>query len=895
MLILPDQKWKKPDKDLDKPVVPRDTLNESATPASKQQLSVAAENAPLRVLYGTTTIGPQIACVLSYQGNLVILAVWGHGEVDGIVQIYLDDKPVTLTEEADPYVPESPPIIPDPDPPPVDIFVVPPVTVYKAVNTTTITACHYVGTANQTVNPTLVSAFAAQSPAQVYTDALAGVCYSVFTVPRNASSGFPRLTAKIKGRKVWTGSENVWSDNPAYCLADFCTNTVYGMGKSVDWASVTSVAEDCDALVGTEPNQEKRRQLDLCMETVQPVQSWLDTLRSYAGCWVTPSASGLRFVSDKPGSVVASFDHASGQIQSISQLKKRGTQNMPTVMTVTYRDVTTTPARDAPAVVYAYGVLAGVTPRRESQVSLPGITRYSQAIREATERLNKLLQNDLSCTLSVFDEALVVDVGDIVTVTHPIGLSAKPLRVKSISGEYGRYTLGLEEYDPAVYSDTVATAPTIADTNLPNPAAPPEVSGVVMTEEVFAQQNGTYSSRWRVTWGAASYSFLAHYRAELWIGSTLIFAGSPSGALWVTPSIQEGQTYTVKVAAVSSIGSTGVWATQSGTALGKQLTPSNVPGITAFEAGGRVYVSWQAAVDIDIWRYEVRYGTVGAAWSATNLIDRVDALRLQTEQIPVGTWTLHVKCVDSVGNYSDVAATCNVVVTSDASAFLVSSYDQTSPMLTAMQEYSLHPTDTNRYFVSEDDVMFGTKFSENLSTYTDPMATFHASQTSTWLGEAEDYGLDLGGQWTGTATVTDVNGTHQSYFGSAMSATPSEWSYAAGMSQKLNARFARLKHECLTTSTMLVTIPEQSIRLDAVPREEVGTGTSSASGPITVTLSNVYVAVKKLTITPQGTTARSATYDNIVLGPSSTTFDVYVFNDAGSKIASDFRFEWQGV
>jgi hypothetical protein len=76
-----------------------------------------------------------------------------------------------------------------------------------------------------------------------------------------------------------------------------------------------------------------------------------------------------------------------------------------------------------------------------------------------------------------------------------------------------------------------------------------------------------------------------------------------------------------------------------------------------------------------------------------------------------------------------------------------------------------------------------------------------------------------------------------------------------------------MKHESLTTSTLKVTIPTQNIRVDAVPREEVGTGTSSSSGPVTITLANQYVAVKKITITPQGTTARSSTFDRIILAP----------------------------
>jgi hypothetical protein len=35
-------------------------------------------------------------------------------------------------------------------------------------------------------------------------------------------------------------------------------------------------------------------------------------------------------------------------------------------------------------------------------------------------------------------------------------------------------------------------------------------------------------------------------------------------------------------------------------------------------------------------------------------------------------------------------------------------------------------------------------------------------------------------------------------------------------------------------------------------------------------------------------------FDAVVLG-ATTTFDVYVFNDAGVKIASSFMYEWQGV
>jgi hypothetical protein len=182
-----------------------------------------------------------------------------------------------------------------------------------------------------------------------------------------------------------------------------------------------------------------------------------------------------------------------------------------------------------------------------------------------------------------------------------------------------------------------------------------------------------------------------------------------------------------------------------------------------------------------------------------------------------------------------------------------------------MASYTINPTDTNSYAVTEDGVMAATKFPNTASSYGNIAATYHNSVTSTWLGEVEDFGLVLSGQWTGTATVADISGSHISYLGNSLD--NSTWNYPAGLSQKLNARFAKMKHESLTTSTLKVTMPTQNIRVDAVPREEVGTSTSSASGPVTITLTNQYVAVKKITITPQGTTARSSTFDRIVLAP----------------------------
>ena len=718
-----------------------------------------------------------------------------------------------------------------------------------------------------------------------------------------------------------------WSDNPAYCLADFITSTTYGMGRGVEPLSVQRTAEFCNTMIGT---VERQRTINLVLETVQQCQQWVDTLRTYASCWVMTDNTGLLklvpdraapqggydsddyavdgYDTDNYGAIT--FDHASGNIKSISTIKKRGVRDVPTVMTITYTNTSAIPTKtaysDGTVTVMHPGVALGTTPRRESQVSLPGITRYSQAYREAVERLNKLMLNDLSMTLGVFDEGLQLEVGDVVTVTHPIGFDAKPLRIMGISGEYGRHELQLVEYDPAVYSAEVQTEPTWPDTNLPNPLKPPTLTDITLVEEAYQLQNGTYSTRFKAAWTPAAYAYLAHYRCELWDGvpdnSVRVFSATTYDPAITTSALQEGVDYTFRVAAATSAGVLGDWASANATAIGKHLPPGNVPSITGFEAGGTVYLSWTAAADVDVWRYEIRYSDTSGTWDSATVIDVVDALRLQVATLAVGTWRIFVKAIDSVDQYSATAAYCDVVVTSDAAAFRVDSKNHATYYMEGMRAYVLlRGAAAKVYFVTEDDVAFATKFSSAMSTYTNPLVTYHASQTSYFKGGAKntsnatdiDFGQVLSGQVTGIAEIQVLSGTADTYLGIGSTSGIDTW--LTGLSHRTSLRFGAVKASASGTSTLLLEWP-LGVAVDVIPRIEQGHGTSTSSSgsPTKITLANYYVATKKITVTPQGSTARTATFDNVIVNSTPCSFDVFVFDSAGNPIVSDFQWEYQG-
>ena len=357
------------------------------------------------------------------------------------------------------------------------------------------TVTHYTGS-QSTADAALVAAFAAQSI--TYTDTLAGYAYSVVALPVVAFSGQLTITATLRGRKVYdprkdstaggSGSHRLatpatweWSDCPALCLADWIANATYGAGESVDWASVPAAANANDTIVGSAPG-EKRRLLGLTINSAAQVADMAEALRAYAGCWLVPTGDGVRLLPDADASPAATYSHASGNIAALSPLQLPDRAAAPTVVEVVYSDISTGERRDASAEAALPGV--GTTlPYRRSTVRLPGIQRYSQANREAIERLNKLSLEGVATTLETFDEGIQHQPGDIIAVTHPVGLSATTMRVVAVDlAGPGRWLLDLMRHDPASYSSSVVVAGTIADPSRRiNPGPASDVTGAAAT------------------------------------------------------------------------------------------------------------------------------------------------------------------------------------------------------------------------------------------------------------------------------------------------------------------------------------------------------------------------------------------------------------------------------
>ena len=837
--------------------VPRaGTLNSVEKAASDRQVTLAAENAPVRFGYGRDRIGGQLVNVLAHGSYVVVQVLWGLA-LDAIESVTMGDDPLPAGT----------------------------------------LATHYTGS-QLTADAALVAAFAAQSPSITYSDTLAGLAYSVLRIP-SAQMNALSFNAIVRWRKVYDPREAgqiasdpqtwAWSDNPSLALADFLGDATYGAGMAVDWDSVAAAADANDALL----SGEKSRLIGWTCTGVSAISSIIETLRAYAGCFVVRRGNVMHLVPDAPAASSATYAHASGQIADHTAAEKRDIGNNPTRVEIVYTDTSKLPWRDRSA--YS-PPLAGETVRRLSTVRMPGVQRYSQAYREAVERLNKLNGNDLSIGVTVFDQGISHEIGDIVTVSLPFGgISAKPMRVTEVeSGGPGLWKLTLTEYDPAVYSTEVHTEPTYDDTTLPSPLVPPIPSIETLSEEVYRLPSGLYSSRLRVTYSHAEYPWVQHYLIEAWESGVLVHSGVTTELTYVTPAVQDLRVYTVRVAIVSTVGARGDFASDTITASGKYLPPSDVMSISGFEAGGDVYLSWQAAYDLDIWRYELRYGPTTGTWETATLLDRVDALRYVSRGVFVaGVHRVYVKALDSVGNYSINAASVDITVSVDPDR-LHTRWDQfSSPTVTDMVSYKLFGEDET-WYVTEHGATVASIFTANPlgTTYPDVMASYQTNAANSYQTEEIDLGIDLQGDWTAELDATDISGASVL----TLSLKPMGGSYTdyTSLPVKTAARYVRIKRS--TTGEMRIRKGDEAVEVAAVTKKESGTGTSSGTGATTINLSGHYFAYRSVSITPITSSARIGVADNIVLhATSQNSFDAYVFDAAGSLAATQFSWAFEGV
>lgn len=842
---------------------PIDVANELARPPIEYQLQTSAAGAAWPIIYGEAIVGAKILAWQIVGSKLYISAGWCLGEVEEIRAVYANN----------------------------------------ATLDTGVEVTHYVGDPAQIVDPTMAAVIDDYADTNVYDQAgiTIGAAYTVFMFPHGSTAGFPQLSAKIRGMK--SGLGGTYSVNPARHLADFLSSPVYGAGLTVNAASAQSAAEWCFQNLGSDI---ERMTAGIIIDTPRRVEDWIDVLKSYALCFVVREGSEVRLIPDKPGTSVRSITSAD-IVQGSFHPSKRSLQKAPTEITVRYTDTSKLPWREATAKAALDGVGDGTVPLIPSSISLPGIKDYGAAIRKARTMLNGHTLVDLDITFDVYDENLDLQIGDIIDITHPYGYVAKLVRIMNISsgGRAGLWRFDVAEHSDLIYSDEIQNTGNLPDSPLPTPLKPPDIdsASLTMTEEIVTNQVGIVISRFRVTWDGVDWPFAREYRIRV-IGTGLITTiaeshlGAESHSIEISP-ISDNSKYIVTIQTVSFTGNLSPGVTTFATALGAYIPPPNVTGLSGFEVGQYVRLTWNSVTDIGFIKYLVRRGDVTDTWG-TAVAPAGAKLIASTffidEAVPAGTWRYFLKALDNVGLESAVAAYIDIDVTEDTSSHRqTNTFVAAGVSVTNMHAYSIDGD--AHYFVTQRAGGWSARFGTTYDGTTWWEGHGHAAGAAFLTSDEWDITLDRNGNWFYSPQI-ELLGTGAASERRIMTATAAAhptFTEVAGSAVVAVARYMKFKIKDAggaDTRAIKVRFPIVG-QLKSASIEQKGTANVPVSPqPLTVAFTQPYVGTPDVAVTLTGTTPRVVSEDNV----TPTTFDLYAWNPStGAAAAATVKWVAKGT
>lgn len=698
----------------------------------------------------------------------------------------------------------------------------------------TVVATHYLGTTSQSVDSKLVTALAALGI--THTDAFAGLAYSVLEFQIGADVG--DIAAVITGRLVYDprdGTQTLGTPS-TYKYSDNPALALADLitNTTYGWGQSIDWTSVTAAANACDAlvSGEKKRLIGYTLSSRNSAQAWVDILRAHAGCYVVRSGAQFKLVPDAAASSVYTFTKA--KLVPPITWAMRPVEQRPNVVEISYTDISATPWQKRTAVYPTNGLPPGGQELRFSRREMSGVQRYSQALREAIELINHCELEALTQGWQSWLESTPYEVGDVVTINDG-GLSAG-IAFRILTREWvrkGLWKFTGQKYDPAAFDSSAVAAPTTSNTTLPSPNSPPAVTGLTLTEVVEAPgPGGMPSSSISCACTAVSWPFLTGY---VW------YAYADDGTLL-------DQATTVGPA----------WRTRA----------LSAPRVCT------VYVKARSSVAI-----ATGYGSASITLSGA------------TQSLTLLTSTRVFSAGSSLLNY---------------------------------EAYTLYPGDP--YFrvapIPGINLTFAQQFAtDTISAATGSVLAHNRSIASQYRtgNYAKTAAIDLGARKAFTVAVTGgpaANDTDRLIGFEAADSLGGPWTFGKGTVCTLTGRYVRMvvaprddppTYTFPDGGTVLGPAPwvytfgqadfgASTISVYGQTVEETDTATTSASGPVTVTLANKYAALRDLQVTAvqSGGTA-VVTGDAISL--STTLANTFQINAtvSGARVAVPVRWSFKGA
>ena len=282
-------------------------------------------------------------------------------------------------------------------------------------------------------------------------------------------SGVPTITYKMKGKKVPALGSNqsstlTYSDNPALCIHDYLTSTLYG--KAIDHtlldadpsgSSFKTVKDYCDQTVAktaTDSTAVTRYTANEVIDTdTRMLDNLEDLLSTCRGGLITNEK--YKLIVDKPestsGIITIDDNHIIGNITFTQASKKTLTNRLRCSFP---NEAGTLNFQDDIVVLESTALQSSDGLVLNNDVVLTGVTNKERVLRILNEELNQSRQ---SGQLSVQVDASLIDIGvyDIVKFTNTtFGQTNKLYRImQTVLNPDNTITLNMKEYDANVYWD----------------------------------------------------------------------------------------------------------------------------------------------------------------------------------------------------------------------------------------------------------------------------------------------------------------------------------------------------------------------------------------------------------------------------------------------------------
>ena len=476
----------------------------------------------------------------------------------------------------------------------------------------------------------------------------------------------PTINTYVKGMKVKVWKNNQWvveySENPAWIIRDFLTNKVYGTGNWItedmlDINSFISVANYCNEEIQYRDNNGDIRKcprytLNIILDSKkEPIEHLSSMLATFGGFFTIGDKISLKI--EKAETPVYAFDDSTIIKDSLS-IGQTAYKDTPNRYKIGYFD----PSQNWTEVKVVVEDLELQQEQdeqiNEKSITLAGCTSQNQALRlgRLYRDINKVCS--LTCSFSVATQGMMLECGDVITVTYNDIFTNMPFRITEIQEtKDGVYQLTCRQYNPSLYDDSLGATiinPTYGNIQSSLLNDVPPITELTLIEENTVNSDGSLATNIIASWNGDKITNFSSYLVSLSTdGVNYKSVGSFTDNVARIPNCVVGKTYFVCVQNVNNIGIESIPTIATINLVGDGITPPT-PNNLRIKLTDTFRIIWDKVLSSNIKYYEVRTDTNYG--NEENLLGKVESPELSTNIITERTGSIYVYAVSIYNKYS---------------------------------------------------------------------------------------------------------------------------------------------------------------------------------------------------------------------------------------------------